>query len=100
MGTIQTAKTVAQYIEPQQRGIAGCHNCTALRMMPSNLGYRRSECARLGCLVSPLAICDRYQAKTTRHTPIILDERTRSATSESNASDSGSSDSDSSSSSD
>lgn len=69
MGTIQTAKAVAQYQEPAQRGIAGCHNCTSLRMMPSNLGYRRAECARLGCLVSPMAICNNHQVKPTTGAP-------------------------------
>lgn len=63
MGTIQTAKSTAEYTEPQQRGIAGCHNCTSLRMMPSHLGYRRSECARMGCIVAPLAICKFHQVK-------------------------------------
>lgn len=63
MGTIQTTKSVAQYQEPNERGIAGCHNCQHMRMMPSNMGYRRPECSRMGCIVSPLAICKNHLVK-------------------------------------
>lgn len=63
MGTIQTAKSVAQYLEPTERGLAGCHTCQHMRMMPSNMGYRRPECSRLSCIVAPLAICKHHQVK-------------------------------------
>jgi hypothetical protein len=63
MGTIATAKTVAEYREPERRGIDGCHNCQSMRMMPSHLGRRQSECARMGCYVAPMAICKHHQVK-------------------------------------
>ncbi len=63
MGTIATAKAVAHYQEPAARGLPGCHNCQHMRMMPSQLGFRRPECSRLGFLVSPLAICKHHQVK-------------------------------------
>jgi hypothetical protein len=65
MGTIQTAKNVAEFREPERRGIDGCHNCTRVRMMPSYFGRRQSECSKLGCYVPMLAICKYHQVKAT-----------------------------------
>jgi hypothetical protein len=75
MSTAKIARAVARYIEPSARGLAGCTNCTRMRMQPSLSGPRQPYCPRLGCWVKELAICDHYAAQPatptqeTQHEP-------------------------------
>lgn len=69
MSAVQSAKKVAEFLEPEQRGLQGCHNCRFMRMMPSHLGRRQSECSRLGCYVSPMAVCKHHEVKPTLEAP-------------------------------
>lgn len=63
MSTIRVARSVANYTEPTARGITGCHSCARVQMQPSMSGQRQPYCARLGCWVKEMAICDHYAAK-------------------------------------
>lgn len=63
MSSIHTAKKVSHYVEPRERGINGCHNCTRVQMQPSLSGPRAPYCPKLGCWVKEMSICDQHNLK-------------------------------------